>query len=67
MKLPSVYTDVCFKQVFIKPTASHNSPCHSVMNSVESPVAASADCSCSSRLKVVLLATHGSKDGVYDK
>ena len=33
MKLPSVYTDPCFKQVFENVAAGHNTCFHSVVNS----------------------------------
>jgi len=33
MKLPSVYTDLCFKQVFENATDGRNSPCCSIVNS----------------------------------
>jgi hypothetical protein len=34
MKLPSVYKDLCFKQVFEYATANRNTPFHSDVNSV---------------------------------
>jgi hypothetical protein len=33
MKLPSVYTDLCFKQVFENATSGQNTYFHSVVNS----------------------------------
>jgi len=55
MKLPSIYTDLCLKQVYVIATASRNSRCRSVVNSVSCQLqaAASADCSCSSWFKVM--------------
>lgn len=34
MKLPSVYTDLCSKQVSENATIGHNSPCCLIVNSV---------------------------------
>ena len=55
MKLPSIYTDLCLKQVYVIATASQNSRCRLVVNSVSCQLqaAASADCSCSSWFKVM--------------
>jgi len=43
MKLPSFYTDLCFKQVFENATAGCNSPCRSVLNSASCELQ-SVDC-----------------------
>ena len=53
MTLYSVYTDLCCKKIVENATAGRNPLCRSVMNSAscEMPVAASADCSCSSWYK----------------
>ena len=68
--LPSVYTDLCSKQVLGNVNAFRMSRCRSVVNSAscEVVVAASADCSLLQLIEghVVGLATRGSQEGVND-
>jgi len=52
MQLPSVYTGVCFKQVFQNAAASRNSTVPLGCEQLELRLAASADSSCSSSFKV---------------
>jgi len=53
MKLPSFYTDLCFKQVFENATADRNAPCRSVVNSasceLQLPLTVPVPACCSSR------------------
>jgi len=52
MKVPSVYTDLCFKQFCENATAGRNSTLLLSCEQLKLRAAASADCSCSNWCKV---------------
>jgi hypothetical protein len=66
MKLPSVYTDLCFKQIFENATAGRDSRCRSVVNSAISKLLQWLFLFQPVQGHVVWLATRGSLEGVYD-